>query len=256
MLYWLFWLLVGLTFNVTLTALIPIVLSDVRRAQTFRGRLGYWAFFCIAAALDVGVFCWTVATFANQVSTGVTFGYLASGGEPILWPIYVTIGIATASFVTGALLLRRVKQGEARVVCRKRDAGNAFFAVQIAFLVVAASIVVAILSLLLDYVLLKFFTERFSIKLLAVCVVAELLAAAIICLILRKAVWRRKKLILTVASAVLFAILTAYYVVIALCPLQTLQSALFFIGSGLVVAGPTAFVTALIFWCSLRRRVS
>ncbi|MCH5159575.1 MAG: hypothetical protein J1F66_01835 [Clostridiales bacterium] len=259
MFYWILWLIIGIVFNIFFSFVAPCVFSKLMNAAqegNRRAKLSYLTVFSAVVALDVSTLCWVIATYVTQ--SEAEFAYLNLQGAPILWSIYVAVGVAAVVFVVGVLILKfapkrsdsRASSSDLRPKAKNMDW---FFATQIALLVLAMAVAAVILTLIMDYILLKL-ASLFTVKrLLLAGVAAEIVAVAVICVVRRKSVWRRRRAILLATSATLFCLLIAGYVLLANCTADDIERVMIFAGSGVFVILPMASVTALMFSRGLRR---
>lgn len=250
--------MIGAVFVIFASLALSMILIRLCRsatAQSYGKNLSWLCLCAVVAMADVYVLCHTAAVFITRASANFSLGD-SSGGDFILWPVIVAVCTAATGFAAGAISLRFAKSTEASASKHTAvpDGQTLFSRIQLVALSVAVIVSVVILTLLLDYILLHFFSFSASRKLILAGVGLEIAALVAVGIFQRKKLWKIKHMLLSAALPLLFAVWLGYYVLLTVFPAVTIELVLFCGGSGLFVMLPTVAVVALIMRLGLRKR--
>lgn len=256
MLYWIIWLTIGIVCVLFLCLLALQAVFRLRRA-VLSGTMGErvrWlllSVFCVALAVFEA--SWVSSCYVLQKQMGFGIGNAAFD----MWSVYAAVGVAAVGAGVGGLIIRFCFAENKPVAKRQvapRKSGGMLFAVQVIVLAVAALGATAILTLIADYVLLRKFTIAFAKRLVSAGVFFELAIAAVIAAVRWRRVWKYRRAVTVVFSAILSVLTAAIYVLLVLGDRDVVEKVLFFGVTGVFVLLPILFVIGLIFWCRLYRK--
>lgn len=253
MLYWTIWLTTSVACVLFLCLAAVMQAMGLRKSvltEPFAKRVGRLSLLVLCVAGAAFVLCLAIDGFVFR--RGNDFELDAQSFE--FGPLYIAVAIAAVGMVVGALVLwlcfpkvNSVSPGDASAV-KTRDV---MAVAQMVFLLLGVICASVILSLLLDYVLLRKFNYGTAKRLVLAGVMCEVLVAVIVAAVQWRWVWRRRRAVTAVASTVLFALTTVLYAVLVYCDRNTVESTFFGGGSVAFVMLPILFTIALIF----RRRL-
>lgn len=256
MLYWMIWLTIGIV-CVLFLCLVTLQTAFRLRLAALRGTMAecvkWLVLFVLCVAFTVFELSWISNCYVLQKQMGFDIGNAAFD----MWTVYVAVCVAAVCAGVGGLIIRfcfaeRQPAVKRQVAPRKSD--GMLFGVKVAVLAVATLAATAILTLILDYVLLRKFTINIAKRLVLSGVFCEVVTAVVIAAVCWRWVWKYRRIVTVTFSAMLSALTAALYILLTLGDRDAVETVLFFGGTGVFILLPIVFVIGLIFWCRLYRK--